>query len=58
MDIENIKQINLRFVDPNGKVIIATKYINIDTNEEVDASVIAGRSVEKIDVSCAGVCST
>lgn len=56
MNIDNIKQINIKLIDPNGKPIIYKRYVNILTNEVVDESVVAGQVVEKIDISCAIFC--
>jgi hypothetical protein len=56
IDLTNIRQVDLIVYGPDGNKTTVTKYVNIDTNEEVDASLINGQKVEKITLSCSNIC--
>jgi len=56
IDLTNIRQVDLIIYDPNGKKTIVTKYVNIDTNAEVSATLINGQKVETIVLSCSNIC--
>lgn len=56
IDLTVIRKFELIIYGPNNTKTTVTKYVNIDTNEEVSATLINGQKVETITLSCSNIC--
>lgn len=56
IDFSKYRQIKIEFYLPNGTKTYIIRYIDVDTNEVVDESIIRGEIVETITITCANIC--
>ena len=58
MDETKIKQFDIKTFNPDGSSISFSVYVNIETNQVIDASQVVGLTIEKVNIDCAEICST
>jgi len=56
IDFSKYRQIKIEFYLPDGTKTYIYKYVNIETNEIVEESVINGEILETITITCANIC--